>query len=570
MGLATSQVRLLALTSRKADIELQMQINSKRKMMLTRKATELSQEYYNRLKDTNIMYATSNGYEDVNYNYLMGESRNGVYTSDFVKDLMFNNDDTIPRKMEDRMILTDQYGRVVVNDEVARIVAKVKDAYKEDRINMQSAQAICEFISVHRTAQAYKPIFNYMFDSTQPDNIDPTKREQLAKYITIMSKNGGYQNGGYVYVTAGATPGGSNVIYYKTPEAAANGDRTQEVKLQEGYCYSVFDNNSQAVQDTSGCEVYGSFWTGSEFVPTDSIGNGVWQSLGELVSYLAPIMSASLQNGTSTTVEEGNKSYKLQAISPPSPTSASITVEGGTSVTAQNGTHVYSRNTSDGSYHYYVYEGDATNGRWIEYLDTNNSHTTAEGYKSDKNIKFEDGDHIPAIGTDLNDGEWCFILNKDGSNSDYGYYAEGTNIHKFKLCTEGASVCYYNGVDFQVKDNSVYQKAKNVDNLQAGFKTGVYQLAMVDDLERGCYHKNTTMNYFTHMNYVADKEDTSKREEITAWFNAEQSAINEKETYWDTEIQNLSTELTAVDAEIESVKSLKSNSIKKVFDWGGS
>ena len=139
MGLATSQVRLLALTSRKADIELQMQINSKRKMMLTRKATELSQEYYNRLKDSNIMYATSNGYEDVNYNYLMGESRDGVYTQAFVKDLMYDSDDTIPRKMESSMILTDQYGRVVANDEISRIVAKVKDGYKEDRINMQTA-----------------------------------------------------------------------------------------------------------------------------------------------------------------------------------------------------------------------------------------------------------------------------------------------------------------------------------------------------------------------------------------------------------------------------------------------
>ena len=46
MGLAVSQVRLLALTTRKADIELQMQVNSKRKQMLTRKSTELAQQYF--------------------------------------------------------------------------------------------------------------------------------------------------------------------------------------------------------------------------------------------------------------------------------------------------------------------------------------------------------------------------------------------------------------------------------------------------------------------------------------------------------------------------------------------
>ena len=59
MGLATSQVRLLALTTRKADIELQMQVNSKRKQMLTRKSTELAQQYYSRLQDANVQYATS-------------------------------------------------------------------------------------------------------------------------------------------------------------------------------------------------------------------------------------------------------------------------------------------------------------------------------------------------------------------------------------------------------------------------------------------------------------------------------------------------------------------------------
>lgn len=575
MGLATSQVRLLALTSRKADIELQMQINSKRKMMLTRKATELSQEYYNRLKDTNIMYATSNGYEDVNYNYLMGESRNGVYTKDFVKDLMTNNDDSIPRKMESSMILTDQYGRVIANDEIARVVAKVKEGYKDDCTNMQTAQAICEFISVHRTDQAYKPIFNFMKDTTQLNDIDTTKREQLAKYMTIMIANGGYQNGGHVYLGSGS-PGGGDAHYYSTIDAAKTGDKTQEVKLQEGYCYSVFDTSGSAVLDTStGSEIYGAFWTGDSFVPINgsgSIGNGVWQALGNLVTYLAPIMSASIQNGTSTTVEEGNKSYKLQATAPPS--GKTFVDSNGTSHTAENGTHVYYYNPSDNPpYHYYVYEGDETHGTWVEYIDTNSSKTQAENYDGTKNVRFDDVDSInidDPTTLPLADGNWCHILNKDGSLSNYGYYMSGGKLHKFRLCTEGSSVGYYNGVDYKVTDNSIYQKASNVDNLQAGFKTGVFQLAMVSDWEKGAYHKNTTMNYFTHMNYVSDKEDTSKREEITAWFNAEQAAINEKETYWDTEIQNLSTELSAVDTEIESVKSLKNNSIKKVFDWGGS
>ena len=56
MGLAVSQVRLLALTSRKADVEMQIQLNSKRKTMLTREATNLAKLYYAKLQNSKIQY----------------------------------------------------------------------------------------------------------------------------------------------------------------------------------------------------------------------------------------------------------------------------------------------------------------------------------------------------------------------------------------------------------------------------------------------------------------------------------------------------------------------------------
>ena len=78
MGLATSQVRLLALTSRKADVEMQIQLNSKRKTMLTREATELSKLYYAKLQNAKIQYSTTNGYKDVTYDYLMAMERSPI------------------------------------------------------------------------------------------------------------------------------------------------------------------------------------------------------------------------------------------------------------------------------------------------------------------------------------------------------------------------------------------------------------------------------------------------------------------------------------------------------------
>lgn len=564
MGLAVSQVRLLALTSRKADIELQMQINSKRKMMLTRKSTELAQQYYNKLQNSNIMYATSNGYEDVNYNYIMGSSRSGVYTSEFVKDLLFNNDDNIPKKFESNMILTDQYGRVIANDEISKIATSADKSYQGERVITKTAQAICEFISTHRSDEAYSKIFAYMEDGTQLNNIDNTKRDMLAHYLELMITNGGYKNGGHIYIGSGNV-GESGAHYYSTPEAAAAGDKSKEVKLEAGVNYSVFDSAGKSVGD----QYYGAFWDGSRFVPINStaeevgIGSGVWQSIGNLVTYLAPIISAAIQNGVSSKVEEGKPNYELNS----RPAVATFTPKGSpSSVTATEGTHAYYYDSTADRYQYFVYDGS----EWVEYIDVGKLSSTK--YNADQAIN--PGDSTTEIGAKkgaLAIGEWTFIKNSNGSNSDYGYYKDSSGTtHKFRMCTSGSSVTYYSDIDYTVTENDIYQRACNVDNLQAGFKAGTFQLAMVGDVERGAYHKNTTMTYFTHMNYVSDKIDNSKREEITAWFNAEQAAINEKETYWDTEIQNLSTELTAVNTEIDSVKNLKSDGIKKVFDWGGS
>lgn len=117
--------------------------------------------------------------------------------------------------------------------------------------------------------------------------------------------------------------------------------------------------------------------------------------------------------------------------------------------------------------------------------------------------------------------------------------------------------------------NTAFDDVQTVSTLQDGLKSGVYQLCMVDNVNTGVYHKNTTMDYFIHRNLCVEKIDMSKREELTAWYNAEQAALSDQENYWDEEITNLSTELTAVKQEIDSVKSLKSNAIKSVFGWGG-
>lgn len=144
MGLAVSQVRLLALTRRKADIELDIQVDSKRKQALTRKSTELSQTYYQKLQQAKIQYATSDGYENVNYDYIMGKG-DIFYNREFLQQVatMYGN---IDQKTCNSMILTTNYGKVVLNDELSQVVTKAQAGFGGQATEIQTAEALKYFI----------------------------------------------------------------------------------------------------------------------------------------------------------------------------------------------------------------------------------------------------------------------------------------------------------------------------------------------------------------------------------------------------------------------------------------
>ena len=115
MGLASSQVTLLMLTSRKADCEYDMAIASNRKMALAREASNLSREYNSRLNTKNLAFYANGSYQALNYQYLMGYSTlaNG--------EIFAGRSDNV-LKGDFNTVLTDYKGAVVLSDEYANII----------------------------------------------------------------------------------------------------------------------------------------------------------------------------------------------------------------------------------------------------------------------------------------------------------------------------------------------------------------------------------------------------------------------------------------------------------------
>jgi len=116
MGLAVSQMRLLTLTGRKADIEFDLTRNSDHKMLLSNDQINLSREYSARLQGKDITYYANGQYNKVNYNYLMGSGINTAAT-------LWDNPKNI--KSDNSMILTDSSGLVVMSGQYANAMKKV-------------------------------------------------------------------------------------------------------------------------------------------------------------------------------------------------------------------------------------------------------------------------------------------------------------------------------------------------------------------------------------------------------------------------------------------------------------
>lgn len=114
MGLAASQARFLTLTRRKGDVECKIAIDTMRKTRLTNEQTELSQEYYSKLRSAEISFYANGQYNKMNYNYLMGY---GNYSA-----ILEGN---VPLKQENSMILTDCLGQVVLNKSYANAIKNV-------------------------------------------------------------------------------------------------------------------------------------------------------------------------------------------------------------------------------------------------------------------------------------------------------------------------------------------------------------------------------------------------------------------------------------------------------------
>lgn len=112
MGLAIAQIQFLTLTTRKADCEFGITMDSMHKMALTREMSLLTSEYNSRLQAKNLTYFANGEYKPIDYGYVMGG------------DQYYLSSDK-PLKDHNNMILTDYKGKVIMSDTYANALTAV-------------------------------------------------------------------------------------------------------------------------------------------------------------------------------------------------------------------------------------------------------------------------------------------------------------------------------------------------------------------------------------------------------------------------------------------------------------
>ena len=108
---------------------------------------------------------------------------------------------------------------------------------------------------------------------------------------------------------------------------------------------------------------------------------------------------------------------------------------------------------------------------------------------------------------------------------------------------------------------------RNPDYISDALVSGTLHLEQVQN--DGNYKPDSSLTYFTMAGRggVTQKQDSSHREAVTAWYNAEKALIDQKEGLMDIDLTKISAELEALNTEMESIKSMIQKDIE-IFNWG--
>lgn len=548
MGLAASQARFLAITSRKLNCEFQSMQIAQEKLSITRDQQKAAEEYQNSLNATKLVWDTvDDDVYDLSYDIMMKPSALNEYDPYLITDSQGKIvlSESMFQAAVDAGIIDEKTG----DPKVSRFMGATDGSAKTDGsrnaflyqlgvYNQADASTINAVIKLGKDGYTDSGVGGEIIDKTLANSFTTNAFINYLKEATYTSDDGTHKKGDPLYA-----------INLKDIFSAAGLNLTTTTSLKNNNDIAV-TKNGQPITDpkeleeiTLGDIIDGNYAIAGK-IDTAKMENVATAILDAMATALGKGSSGSV-NGLNVDDEANdalNNAWEFtKALLNSTQTSSS---NGAIISSSVNNAISKSEEVNN------IVQG--TNG--VTAVNVSNMLKSYLTYFAISMVGYEYGVSVDA-GSSANssyitdDVSYNFVVKNDNAMTEQdALNADFYNMLYNQLCMNGAST-----------DKMKRQQVTDPDYLNNALKNGQLFISSLNN-DGYFYQGHYTLN--GHVAEVTDEDAVAQAEAI---YNVKKSKLNTKEQSLELKMKNIDTELSALTTEYDTVKNLISKNVEKVF-----
>lgn len=548
MGLAASQARFLAITSRKLNCEFQSMQIAQEKLSITRDQQKAAEEYQNSLNATKLVWDTvDDDVYDLSYDIMMKPSALNEYDPYLITDSQGKIvlSESMFQAAVDAGIIDEKTG----DPKVSRFMGATDGSAKTDGSrnaflyqlgvhNQADASTINAVIKLGKDGYTDSGVGGEIIDKTLANSFTTNAFINYLKEATYTSDDGTHKKGDPLYAinlkdifsTAGLTfststtlKDANSIAVTKNGQAITDPKELEEITLGDiidgNYAIaanvdaSKMENVATAILDAMAAALGKGSAVNVKGLNVDDESNDALNNAWEFTKALLNSTQTSSSNGAIISSSVNNAISKSEEVN--------NIVQGTNNVTAVNISNMLKS--------------------FLTYFAI-----SQVGYEYGVSVDAGSSANSSYITDDVS---YNFVVKNDNAMTEQdALNADFYNMLYNQLCMNGAST-----------DKMKRQQVTDPDYLNNALKNGQLFISSLNN-DGYFYQGHYTLN--GHVAEVTDEDAVARAE---AEYNVKKSQLNTKEESLELKLKNIDTELSALTTEYDTVKNLISKNVEKVF-----
>ena len=548
MGLAASQARFLAITSRKLNCEFQSMQIAQEKLSITRDQQKAAEEYQNSLNATKLVWDTvDDDVYDLSYDIMMKPSALNEYDPYLITDAQGKIvlSESMFQAAVDAGIIDEKTG----DPKVSRFMGATDGSAKTDGSrnaflyqlgvhNQADASTINAVIKLGKDGYTDSGVGGEIIDKTLANSFTTNAFINYLKEATYTSDDGTHKKGDPLYAinlkdifsTAGLTfststtlKDANSIAVTKNGQAITDPKELEEITLGDiidgNYAIaanvdaSKMENVATAILDAMAAALGKGSAVNVKGLNVDDESNDALNNAWEFTKALLNSTQTSSSNGAIISSSVNNAISKSEEVN--------NIVQGTNNVTAVNISNMLKS--------------------FLTYFAI-----SQVGYEYGVSVDAGSSANSSYITDDVS---YNFVVKNDNAMTEQdALNADFYNMLYNQLCMNGAST-----------DKMKRQQVTDPDYLNNALKNGQLFISSLNN-DGYFYQGHYTLN--GHVAEVTDEDAVARAE---AEYNVKKSQLNTKEESLELKLKNIDTELSALTTEYDTVKNLISKNVEKVF-----